>query len=98
MNSTTVSVNGRRYNAPNRPAVVVCIDGSEPEYFERGIAGHTTPAIARFRRDGVHRVARSLVPSFTNPNNLSTATGASPAVHAISATHFIFPATRQEVL
>src|SRR5437899_5130091 len=98
MNSTTVSVNGRRYNAPNRPVVVVCIDGSEPEYFERGIAGHTTPAIARFRRDGVYRVARSVVPSFTNPNNLSIVTGASPAVHGISGNYFYDSATGQEVM
>src|SRR3989442_13504527 len=98
MNSTTVAVNGRRYHAPNRPAVVVCIDGSEPEYFERGIAGHTTPAIARFRRDGVYRVARSVVPSFTNPNNLSIVTGASPAVHGISGNYFYDPATGQEVM
>src|SRR2546422_11185310 len=98
MNSTTVSVNGRRYHAPNRPAVVVCIDGSEPEYFERGIAGHTTPAIARFRRDGVYRVARSVVPSFTNPNNLSIVTGASPAVHGISGNYFYDSATGREVM
>ena len=39
MSSTaTVSVNGRRYRAPDRPVVVVCIDGSEPEYFERALA------------------------------------------------------------
>ncbi|HYS17538.1 MAG TPA: alkaline phosphatase family protein, partial [Candidatus Binatia bacterium] len=98
MNPTTVSVNGRDYRAPRRPVVVVCIDGSEPEYFERGIAGATTPAIARFRTDGVYRVARSVVPSFTNPNNLSIVTGASPAVHGISGNYFYDPATGQEVM
>jgi phosphonoacetate hydrolase len=98
MNATSVSVNGRQYRAPNRPAVVVCIDGSEPEYFERGLADGTTPAIARFRRDGVYRVARCVVPSFTNPNNLSIVTGASPAVHGISGNYFYDPATGQEVM
>jgi phosphonoacetate hydrolase len=98
MNPTTVSVNGRQYRAPTRPAIVVCIDGSEPEYFERGLAGRTTPAIARFRRDGVYRVARAVVPSFTNPNNLSIVTGASPAVHGISGNYFYDPATGQEVM
>ena len=98
MNPTTVSVNGRDYRAPRRPVVVVCIDGSEPEYFERGIAGATTPAIARFRTEGVYRVARSVVPSFTNPNNLSIVTGASPAVHGISGNYFYDPATGQEVM
>ena len=98
MNATTVSVNGRAYRAPRRPVVVVCIDGSEPDYFERGLAGHTTPAIARFRREGVYRVARAVVPSFTNPNNLSIVTGASPAVHGISGNYFYDPATGQEVM
>src|SRR2546421_7992442 len=98
MNATTVSVNGRAYRAPRRPVVVVCIDGSEPDYFERGLAGHTTPALARFRRDGVYRVARSVVPSFTNPNNLSIVTGASPAVHGISGNYFYDSATGQEVM
>src|SRR5215813_6915344 len=98
MNLTTVSVNGRDYRTPRRPVVVVCIDGSEPDYFERGLASHTTPAIARFRRDGVYRVARSVVPSFTNPNNLSIVTGASPAVHGISGNYFYDPATGREVM
>src|SRR5881409_3309735 len=98
MNASTVSVNGRDYRTPRRPVVVVCIDGSEPEYFERGLVGHTTPAIARFRKEGVYRVARSVVPSFTNPNNLSIVTGASPAVHGISANYFYDPATGQEVM
>jgi len=98
MNATTLSVNGRAYHAPQRPVVVVCIDGSEPAYFEHGLAGHTTPAIARFRKGGVYRVARSVVPSFTNPNNLSIVTGASPAVHGISGNYFYDPATGQEVM
>ena len=98
MNASTVSVNGRDYRTPRRPVVVVCIDGSEPEYFERGLVGHTTPAIARFRKEGVYRVARSVVPSFTNPNNLSIVTGASPAVHGISGNYFYDPATGQEVM
>jgi phosphonoacetate hydrolase len=46
----------------------------------------------------VYRVARSVVPSFTNPNNLSIVTGASPAVHGISGNYFYDPATGQEVM
>jgi phosphonoacetate hydrolase len=99
MSSTaTVSVNGRSYRAPDRPVVVVCIDGSEPEYFERALAEHATPALARFRQEGVYRLARSVVPSFTNPNNLSIVTGAPPSVHGISGNYFFDPATGQEVM
>ncbi len=93
-----VTVNGRAYRAPARPVVVVCIDGSEPEYFECGIAGGTTPAIARFRAVGTYRLARSVVPSFTNPNNLSIVTGAPPVVHGIAGNYIYDPVTGQEVM
>jgi phosphonoacetate hydrolase len=96
--AATVTVNGRSYRVPDRPVVVVCIDGSEPEYFERALAERAAPALARFRREGVYRLARSVVPSFTNPNNLSIVTGASPAVHGISGNYFYDPATGQEVM
>jgi len=96
--AAAVSVNGRVYRAPDRPVVVVCIDGCEPEYFERGIAAGATPAVARFRREGVYRLARSVVPSFTNPNNLSIVTGVPPAIHGISGNYFYDPATGQEVM
>src|SRR2546427_2079849 len=96
--AAAISVNGRHYRVPDRPAVVVCIDGGEPEYFERGIAARATHAVARFRREGVYRLARAVVPSFTNPNNLSIVTGVSPAVHGISGNYFYDPATGQEVM
>src|SRR5207247_885612 len=51
-----------------------------------------------FRREGVYRLARAVVPSFTNPNNLSIVTGVSPAVHGISGNYFYDPATGQEVM
>ena len=31
-NRKTITVNGRGYNAPTRPTVVICLDGSEPGY------------------------------------------------------------------
>src|SRR2546428_5046454 len=51
--AATVSVNGRSYHAPDRPVVFVCIDGSQPEYFERGLAAGPAPAPARLPRRGV---------------------------------------------
>jgi phosphonoacetate hydrolase len=94
----TVTVNGRTYRLPRRPTVVVCIDGSEPEYFDRAIAAGLAPAVARFRREGVYRLARSVVPSFTNPNNLSIITGAPAAVHGISGNYFYDRAGGREVM
>ena len=96
--AASVSVNGRRYRMPEQPVVVVCIDGSEPAYFDEALAQGAAPGIARFRRDGVYRLARSVVPSFTNPNNLSIVTGVPPAIHGISGNYFYDSATGQEVM
>jgi phosphonoacetate hydrolase len=93
-----LAVNGRSYRPPRRPTVVVCIDGSEPEYFERAIAAGMAPAVERFRARGVYRLARAVVPSFTNPNNLSIVTGVPPAVHGICGNYFYDPAGEQEVM
>jgi phosphonoacetate hydrolase len=94
----TVSVNGRTYRHPRQPVVVVCIDGGEPEYFDRAIAAGVAPATQRFRADGLWRQARAVVPSFTNPNNLSIVTGVPPAVHGISGNYFWDAAAGREVM
>jgi phosphonoacetate hydrolase len=39
-----------------------------------------------------------VIPSFTNPNNLSIITGRPPAVHGIAGNYFFDPATGQEVM
>jgi phosphonoacetate hydrolase len=93
-----VDVNGRTYRFPRRPTVVVCIDGGEPEYFDRAVAAGVAPATQRFQTGGVWRLARSVVPSFTNPNNLSIVTGAPPAVHGISGNYFWDAAAGREVM
>jgi phosphonoacetate hydrolase len=95
---SSVSVNGRSYRYPRRPTVVVCIDGGEPDYFDAAIAAGVAPAAARFRNRGVFRLSRCVVPSFTNPNNLSIVTGVPPAVHGICGNYFYDPATGREVM
>jgi phosphonoacetate hydrolase len=94
----TVTVNGRTYRMPARPVVVVCIDGSAPEYFEDGLARGLLPNLARFRRQGFSALADCVIPSFTNPNNLSIVTGAPPSVHGISGNFFLDPDTGREVM
>ncbi|HSE91857.1 MAG TPA: alkaline phosphatase family protein, partial [Methylomirabilota bacterium] len=96
--NASVSVNGRTYRSPAAPTVVVCIDGSEPDYFDRAIEAGAAPAVARFRREGFATLARSVVPSFTNPNNLSIVTGVPPAVHGIAGNYFYDATTGREVM
>jgi phosphonoacetate hydrolase len=93
-----VTVNDRRYRWPDRPLVVLCIDGCEPDYLERAIAAGQMPWMARVREHGTYLVADCVIPSFTNPNNLSIVTGAPPAVHGIAGNYFWDPDTGTEVM
>jgi phosphonoacetate hydrolase len=94
----TVAVNGRTYCYPRQPSVVVCVDGCEPAYVDDAIATGAAPALRRFREHGTARLSRTIVPSFTNPNNLSIVTGVTPAVHGISGNYFWDAAAGQEVM
>lgn len=94
----SVAVNGRSYRWPDRPLVVVCVDGCEPDYLDRAIEAGAMPWMARVRDTGTYRVADCVIPSFTNPNNLSIVTGAPPAVHGIAGNYFWDPDTGAEVM
>ncbi len=93
-----VELNGVAYRRPAEPVVVVCIDGGDPLYNEAGVADGVLPTIGRYMTDGFSTLANGVVPSFTNPNNLSIVTGASPAVHGISGNFFLDPETGDEVM
>ena len=94
----TIAVNGRTYKTPKRPTVVICLDGSEPGYIEKAIEAGVAPTFARFMRDGAHIHANSVIPSFTNPNNLSIITGRPPSVHGIAGNYFYDVANDREVM
>ena len=96
--TATIAVNGRTYRLPQRPTVVVCVDGSEPGYIERAVEAGVAPWFARILRDGTNLLADCVVPSFTNPNNLSIVTGRPPSVHGISGNYFLDPESGNEVM
>ncbi|MCK6452515.1 MAG: phosphonoacetate hydrolase [Alphaproteobacteria bacterium] len=93
-----ITVNGRRYARPDRPVVVVCIDGSEPGYIEAAAATGRAPYLDRLLKQGTSRIADCVVPSFTNPNNLSIVTGVPPAVHGICGNYFFDRESGAEVM
>ncbi len=93
-----VTVNGRQYGTPLVPAVVICIDGCEPAYLDKAISAGLMPNLERIRRSGISRPAYSAIPSFTNPNNLSIATGSPPAIHGISGNTFLDRESGEEVM
>ena len=94
----TIALNGKRYRRPQRPTVVVCVDGFDPAYLDDGIASGVLPALAGFRDAGFVALADAVMPTFTNPNNLSIVTGASPAVHGISGNYYLDRASGEAVM
>lgn len=96
--SKSVTCNGRSYAWPAAPTVVVCLDGSEPGYIEKTIEAGRAPFFARMLKDGANVLADSVIPSFTNPNNLSIITGRPPAVHGIAGNFFYDAASKTEVM
>src|SRR5690348_11728095 len=79
-----IEVNGRSYRLPREPLVVVCVDGCEYDYLECAAGAKVAPFVARLLEGPSAFRANAVVPTFTNPNNLSIVTGAPPSVHGIS--------------
>lgn len=93
-----VLANDRSYSWPKIPAIAICLDGCEPEYLDVAIAKGLMPVLKRMRDTGTERLAHSVIPSFTNPNNLSIATGRPPIVHGICGNYLYEPETGTEVM
>jgi phosphonoacetate hydrolase len=83
----TLEVNGRRYGWMREPLVVVCVDGCEYDYLTQAARAGVAPFIARMLAASAFR-GDCVVPSFTNPNNLSIVTGAPPSLHGICGNYF----------
>jgi phosphonoacetate hydrolase len=95
---SSIEVNGRTYRLPERPSVVVCVDGWDPEYVSQAVAQGYMPWMKHTLAAGAAVVADCVMPSFTNPNNLSIVTGAPPAVHGICGNFLYDPESGTEVM
>jgi len=93
-----IEVNGRSYRLPERPSVVVCVDGCEPDYIAQAIAAGEMPWMKRVLAQGTAVIADCVIPSFTNPNNLSIVTGVPPAVHGICGNYLYDTESGAEVM
>ncbi|MDX8516602.1 phosphonoacetate hydrolase [Mesorhizobium dulcispinae] len=98
MSPVNVTANGRSYAWPRVPAIAICLDGCEPAYLDEAIHAGLMPALERIKQKGTVRFAHSVIPSFTNPNNLSIATGRPPSVHGICGNYLYNPETGEEVM
>ena len=62
MSIASVTVNGRTYRAPQRPLVIVCVDGCEPDYINQAISSGRAPFLAALREKGTCLTADCVVP------------------------------------
>jgi len=93
-----ITVNSRSYRLPSLPTIIVCIDGCEQEYINQAIQAGKAPFLAGLNAFGTVLTGDCVVPSFTNPNNLSIVCGAPPSVHGICGNFFFDQEANEEVL
>ena len=98
MKNTYININKRQYKVPLKPIVVICIDGCDPEYLDIALQKNCIPTIENFMEIGSYNIADSVIPSFTNPNNMSIVTGCPPSVHGICGNYLLDPDSGQEVM
>ncbi|MFZ6863806.1 phosphonoacetate hydrolase [Undibacterium sp. Ji67W] len=98
MSVKEISVNGRNYQWMQQPVVIVCIDGCEQEYINQAIQAGVAPFFKKMGEQGTVLMGDCVVPSFTNPNNLSIVTGVPPSVHGICGNYFLDTETNTEVM
>lgn len=96
--STVIEVNGRHYHSPRIPTVVICVDGLDMTYLDEVLARGLAPFLASLRARGLFQAARSAMPSYTNPNNVSIVTGVPSAQHGIAGNYFYDQAAGTEVM
>ena len=93
-----VRANGRTYRWMDQPLVVVCVDGCEYAYIDEAVKAGVAPFFKRMIDEGAAFKGDCVVPSFTNPNNLSIVTGVPPSVHGICGNYFYDRDTGREVM
>src|SRR5438067_9754529 len=94
----SVVVNGRQYQLPTQPTVVFTVDGGDPRYLENALARGLMPSLQRMLDGGgSYAIGRGVMPSLTNPNNLSIVTGVPPHAHGVPGNHYLDPESKEEV-
>lgn len=93
---SSIRLHNRTYALPTKPTVVVCVDGFDPTYLSAGMTSGILPNLSKYVSSGFHAPAKSCMPSFTNPNNVSIVTGVPPAIHGIAGNFYLDKVTKEE--
>lgn len=110
---SVVQVNGVKYQLPEpgRPVVAICLDGTSKDYLdaasEAGVMPRYTALVgsklgpedlfANPLARGSLGVVSSIMPTFTNPNNMAIITGVPSSVHGICGNYLFDEESQKEV-
>jgi phosphonoacetate hydrolase len=72
--------------------IIVCLDGTGPEYIEKS----ETPNLDAIAESGFSTIGRAVVPSVTNVNNTTIVTSSFPDEHGITGNYYYDSSTRLE--
>tara|TARA_Y100000590_G_C15726933_1_gene1015579 strand:+ start:1159 stop:2409 length:1251 start_codon:yes stop_codon:yes gene_type:complete len=97
--TNNISINNKIYPTKlKKVAIVICLDGSQKEYFDVALEKNLMPNLKKFIEKGSYELAQSAIPSFTNPNNISIVTGQPSSVHGICGNFFFDPDLKKEIM
>ena len=91
-----IEVNNRSYRPRDRTIVAVCIDGCSQDYLDAAM--EVMPNLSTIATRGASGLVETVIPSFTNPNNVAIVTGAPPDVNGIPGNFYYDAETDEEVL
>lgn len=91
-----INVNNIDYSTRKTPVVGICMDGTSYDYYEA--AANVMPNLQKIMRSGSLGFVQSVIPSFTNPNNMAIATGVTPDLNGICGNYYYNTETGEEVM
>ena len=84
---------GQNKAEAHQRVVVLMIDGFDPRY----IAASNMPVLGQWKRDGLYKQVKGVMPSVTNANNASICCGAWPETHGIIANSYFDEKSGEEL-
>lgn len=91
-----MKINNRNYPKQSKTIIGICMDGTSYPYYEQ--AKDVMPNLQRFIKEGSFGMVKSVIPSFTNPNNMAITTGVSPKVNGICGNFYWDTELQKEVM
>jgi phosphonoacetate hydrolase len=79
--------------APHQRVVVIMFDGFDPRY----IAASNMPVLGQWKREGLYKQVKGVMPSVTNANNASICCGTWPETHGIIANSYFDEKSGEEL-